>query len=113
MDDTLPGFSTYQHQSGAGRWSIGAHFGEDERSWERGKEATITRSRERVTSYVREHLDGVEDEVVDTVYCTFTPGLGDGIHIAGNDRVTAVWGDNLFKHAPAIGVSVAARVGSS
>lgn len=101
------GLTTYQQQSGAGLWSVGADLGADEIAWERGKDAVVSRSRELVTRYVREFLTGVDDEVVDLVYCDFPMGLGDGVHIGTNGPVTAVWGDNLFKHAPAIGEALA------
>jgi sarcosine oxidase len=45
--------------------------------------------------------------VVDTVYCDFPPGLGDGVATAAAGSVVAVWGDNLFKFAPVIGAALA------
>lgn len=106
------GLTTYQQQSGAGRWSVGAELSPAESAWERGREAVTARSRELVTEYVRDELRGVGTEIVEVVYCDFPPGLGDGIHVASSGPVTAVWGDNLFKHAPAIGAALAANVAS-
>jgi sarcosine oxidase len=101
------GFTTYQQQSGAGMWSVGADLGAAEIAWERGKDHVVSRSRELVTRFVGEFLAGVDDEVVDFIYCDFPIGLGDGVHVGTNGPVTAVWGDNLFKHAPAIGEALA------
>lgn len=105
-----PGFTTYQQLSGAGRWSVGAALPPADAAWERGRAAVTARSRDLVRAYVREVLVGVEDEIVEEVYCDVPPGLGDGIHVASAGPVTAVWGDNLFKHAPAIGASLAAAI---
>ena len=102
-----PGFTTYQQCSAPGRWSVGAALPADDQAWERGRAAVTARSRDLVRAYVREVLVGVEDEIVEEVYCDFPPGLGDGIHVTSAGPVTAVWGDNLFKHAPAIGASLA------
>lgn len=102
-----PGFTTYQQCPGPGRWSVGAGLPADDQAWERGRAAVTARSRDLVRAYVREVLVGVEDEIVEEVYCDFPPGLGDGIHVASAGPVTAVWGDHLFKHAPAIGASLA------
>ncbi len=104
------GFTTYQQCSGPGRWSVGAALPDRDQAWERGRAAVTARSRDLVRAYVREVLVGVADEIVEEVYCDFPLGLGDGIHVASTGPVTAVWGDNLFKHAPAIGASLAAAV---
>jgi sarcosine oxidase len=102
-----PGFTTYQQCSGPGRWSVGATLPAEDAAWERGRAAVTARSRDLVRAYVREVLPGVDDEIVEEVYCDFPPGLGDGIHVTSAGPVTALWGDNLFKHAPAIGASLA------
>jgi sarcosine oxidase len=102
-----PGFTTYQLCAGPGRWAVGATLPAQDAAWERGRAAVTARSRDLVRAYAREVLAGVEDEIVEEVYCDFPPGLGDGIHVAAVGPVTALWGDNLFKHAPAIGASLA------
>ncbi len=102
-----PGVTTYQHPSGRGRWSIGMAFGTAEVAWERGRDRVVRESRELVTEYVREELPGVGEEIVEEVYCDYPPGLGDGVHTATTGPVTVVWGNNLFKHAPAVGESLA------
>lgn len=103
-----PGFTTYQHLSSRGRWSVGARLSAAEQAWERGRAAVTERSRDLVRRYVREALTGVEDRIVDELYCDFPPTLGDGVHVATAGPVTFLWGDNLFKHAPAVGASLAA-----
>jgi sarcosine oxidase len=105
-----PGFTTYQQCSGPGRWSVGAALPAAEAAWERGRAAVTARSRDLVRAYVREALAAVEDEILEEIYCDFPAGLGDGVHVASAGPVTAVWGDNLFKHAPAIGASLAAAL---
>jgi sarcosine oxidase len=102
-----PGFTTYQQLAGPGRWAVGATLPDEDAAWERGRAAVTARSRDLVRAYAREVLVGVDDEIVEEVYCDFPPGLGDGIHVASAGPVTALWGDNLFKHAPAIGASLA------
>ncbi|HEU5472319.1 MAG TPA: FAD-dependent oxidoreductase [Actinophytocola sp.] len=102
-----PGFTSYQHLSGDNRWSVGAHFGDEEIPWSAGPDAAIARSRKLVLDYVRDVLHGVGNEVLETVYCTQIPGLRDGIHARRAGPVTAIWGNNLFKHAPAIGEVIA------
>lgn len=101
------GVTSYQQLSAPGRWSIGMDFSPAEVAWERGRAAVVEMSRERVTEYVREVLVGVDDEIVEEVYCDFPSGLGDGVHVATTGPVSVVWGNNLFKHAPAIGQTLA------
>jgi sarcosine oxidase len=105
-----PGFTTYQQCSGPGQWSVGATLPAEDQAWERGRAAVTARSRDLVRAYVREALAGVEDEIVEEVSCDFPAGLGDGIHVASAGPVTVLWGDNLFKHAPAVGASLAATL---
>jgi len=110
MDSTeswRAGVTSYQQQSGPGLWSIGMNLGPAESAWERGRDEVVDESRELVTSYVRDVLVGVDDEVVDEIYCDSPAHLGDGVHVATTGSVTVVWGANLFKHAPAIGQTLA------
>lgn len=101
------GISSYQHLSGPGLWSIGLNLPPDMESWERGRDEVVDESRELVRSYVHDALVGVADEIVDEVYCDSPALLGDGVHVATTGPVTVVWGANLFKHAPAIGQTLA------
>ncbi|MCT2586547.1 NAD(P)/FAD-dependent oxidoreductase [Actinophytocola gossypii] len=103
-----PGFTTYQQCSGPGHWSVGASLAPAEQAWERGRAAVVARSRDLVRRYVREALAGVEDDIVDELYCDLPAGLGDGVHVTTGGPATFLWGDNLFKHAPAVGESLAA-----
>ncbi|WP_214401924.1 FAD-dependent oxidoreductase [Pseudonocardia lacus] len=102
-----PGFGSYGHLVGPGRWAIGAHSDQLDESWESGREAVELRSRELVTAYVAEHVTGALPEVVETVYCASPPGLGDGVRAAVAGAVVVVWGDNLFKFAPVLGPALA------
>lgn len=85
-----PGFTSYQQCSGPGRWSVGGSLAAEDEAWERGWAAVTARSRDLVWAYVREALLGVEDEIVEEVYCDFPAGLGDGIHVANAGPVTGV-----------------------
>lgn len=97
------GFTSYGHLVRPGFWAIGGHPPDLDESWAAGREAVTEASRRAVLAYVSEHVTHLRPEVVETVYCAFPPGLGDGVHTASAGRVSAVWGDNLFKFAPVIG----------
>jgi sarcosine oxidase len=101
------GITSYQHLSGPGQWAIGLNLPPEDEAWERGRTEVVEDSRELVRSYVREALVGVADEIVEEVYCDSPATLGDGVHVATTGPVTVVWGANLFKHAPAIGQTLA------
>jgi sarcosine oxidase len=96
------GFTSYQHLVGPGRWAIGGSLPDDDTAWELGTEETRRRAERDVTAYVREHLDGVRPEVVETVHCD-AMGLGDGIGTAQIESIVVLWGDNLAKFAPLLG----------
>jgi sarcosine oxidase len=96
------GFGSYAHLAAPGHWAIGGHHPDLDESWSTGREAVTERSRELVTAYVAEHVTGAVPEPVDTVYCAYPPGLGDGVGVARSGPVLAVWGDNLFKVAPVL-----------
>jgi sarcosine oxidase len=99
--------TSYQHASGPGHWSIGMNLPPEDEAWERGRHEVVEESRDLVRAYVREALVGVADEIVEEVYCDSPSTLGDGVHVATTGPVTVVWGANLFKHAPAIGQTLA------
>jgi len=101
------GISSYQHLSAPGLWSIGLNLPPEDEEWERGRDEVVEGSRELARAYVREALVGVGDEIVEEVYCDSPASLGDGVHVATTGPVTVVWGANLFKHAPAIGQTLA------
>jgi sarcosine oxidase len=104
------GFTSYSHPVGTGGlWTIGGSLDERDTRWELGAETVIERSRAVVTRYVREHLDGIQPEVVDVLYCNHmaSPDSGDGFGAARNGAVLALWGDNLFKMAPLLGALLA------
>lgn len=101
------GVTSYQHMSGPGLWSIGLNLPAHLELWERGRDKVIDHSRELVLTYVNEALVGVDDEIVEESYCDSPTALGDGVHVATTGPVTMIWGANLFKHAPAIGQTLA------
>ena len=94
---------TYQHQTGPGRWSVGGHVDPAATAWELGRDAAGRRPPgKRLLGYARERLT-VEPRIVESLYCTHTPDLGDGIHLRRSDGVVhAVYGENLFKFAPVL-----------
>lgn len=106
IDLPAAGLGTYQHASGPGRWAVGAHLDAALTTWGFGRDAATSAARAAVLQYAREHL-AVEPRVVETVYCTPTPGLGDGFHVQRGERVLAVHGENLFKFAPVLGTALA------
>jgi sarcosine oxidase len=107
IDSPPVGLRTYQHRSGAGRWSVGGTVDAASVAWEVGREAATSASRQVVLEYVRERL-AVAPRVVETLYCTHAPATGDGITFARSGPVLAVWGENLLKFAPVLGEALAA-----
>jgi sarcosine oxidase len=107
IDLPAAGLGTYQHASGPGRWAVGGHLDPAVTAWEVGRDAATAASRDAVLEYAREHL-AVEPRIIETIYCTPTPGLGDGFHVQHAGRVVAVHGENLFKFAPVLGAAIAA-----
>jgi sarcosine oxidase len=97
---------TYQHQTGPGQWAVGGRVDPGLTVWEVGKDAAADASRTALVDYVREHL-AVDPTVVDSLYCTPDPQLGDGVHLRRNGPVTVVYGDNLMKFAPVLGSDLA------
>jgi sarcosine oxidase len=102
-----PGFSTYSHLVGPGLWSVGGHLADEDTRWDLGRDTAVDRAREVLTGYVRDYATGADPEVVDSLYCNVTAGLGDGLSSARIGPVIAGWGDNLFKLAPVIGRTLA------
>jgi sarcosine oxidase len=106
IDAPFAGLGTYQHASGRGRWAVGAHLDQAATAWEVGRDAATAAARAAVLQYVRQYLTA-EPRIVETLYCTPTPGLGDGFHVQRSGRVLAVHGENLFKFAPVLGAALA------
>jgi sarcosine oxidase len=104
---TDDGFGSYQHTSAAGQWSVGAHVDAGQVAWEVGVEPAMKVSEEVTTAYVRSALDAVDPEVIDRLYCTVNADLSDGVQFLRAGRVLAVYGENLFKFAPLIGLRLA------
>ena len=98
-----PGFTTYQHLAAPGQWAVGAHFEPTESRWELGRDHVVATSRRRTVDYVRENLHGAEDHIVDELYCSVASSWGDGFGALRKGSVLALYGENLFKLAPAIG----------
>ena len=96
-------------------WAVGAHIEPSKSAWELGREHVVAYSRELVIDYVRANLGGVEPHVLNELYCSITPGLGDGFNVVRNEHSLAKYGENLFKLAPALGkrLSVAILNGST
>jgi sarcosine oxidase len=71
--------------------------------------ATLASVTDRASAYVRRALPGLDPEPVDYRHCWVTalPWNEDGIGVWEAGRVHFVAGDNLFKHAPAIGRALA------
>jgi sarcosine oxidase len=103
-----PGYTTYQHLTGPGRWAVGAHVDPAEAAWELGRERVAATSRRRTLDYLRDNLDGVDGRIVEELYCSVGTGWGDGFGVQRSGGVLALYGDNLFKLAPVLGQLLAA-----
>ncbi|MGH4021507.1 MAG: NAD(P)/FAD-dependent oxidoreductase [Pseudonocardiaceae bacterium] len=110
IDKSEDRLSTYQHMSARGEWAVGGHIDPDQTAWEIGPDKAIAASRDLVVQYVQENLDAIEPQIIGQLYCTETPGLGDGFKILRNGAVFAVYGHNLFKLAPVLGNLLARAV---
>lgn len=106
IDKPADGLSTYQHEAGPGRWAVGGQVDPAEVAWERGRESAVTVSRRVITDYAARFLT-VRPEIVDSLYCTTVPNLGDGVEFRRNGPFLAVYGDNLMKFAPVLGEALA------
>jgi sarcosine oxidase len=106
IDKPASGLSTYQHEAGPGRWAVGGQVDPDEVAWERGREAAVAASRRVIADYAARKL-AVRPEIVDSLYCTTVPNLGDGVEFRRNGPILAVYGDNLMKFAPVLGEALA------
>lgn len=107
IDSPVEGMGTYQHRSGPGQWSIGGSVDPVLTAWEVGRDEATAASREAVLDYVRERLR-VQPTILDSLYCTHVPNMGDGIKFRRNGPVLAVYGENLMKFAPVLGEALAA-----
>jgi sarcosine oxidase len=106
IDKPAEGLSTYQHQTGPGRWAVGGSVDPTLVAWEAGRDSATDASRAVITQYVRRRLVAVPT-VVDSLYCTTVPNLGDGVSVHRGGSVLAVSGENLFKLAPVLGDALA------
>lgn len=106
IDKPADGLSTYQHEAGPGRWAVGGQVDPAEVAWERGRELAVAASRRVIADYAARHLT-VRPEIVDSLYCTTVPNLGDGVEFRRNGPCLAVYGDNLMKFAPVLGEALA------
>ena len=104
------GFTTYQHLVSPGRWAVGGHLDPAEIAWELGRDAVVAHSRSITSEYVRQNLDGVDDQPIDELYCTITSGWGDGYGVRRNGGFLTLFGDNLFKLAPVLAEALADAV---
>lgn len=109
IDKPPGGVGTYQHQAGPGLWAVGGHVDPSLTAWEVGRDAAIEASRIALLDYARTRLT-VDPTIVESVYCTTVPNLGDGVEFRRNGPVLAVYGDNLMKLAPALGPAAADAV---
>jgi sarcosine oxidase len=107
IDTPAEGLGTYQHRTGRGMWSIGAHLDPVDTAWEVGPEQACAAHEEAVLRYVRDQLV-VEPRVVERLYCVSSPNSDDGFTVRRSGSVLAVYGDNLFKFAPILGEALAA-----
>lgn len=98
-----PGFTTYQHMAAPGRWAIGAHLPTALTRWERGRTAVVDDSRRLVANYVRDCVPSAREQPIEELYCDIADDWSDGFAVKREGGFLALYGDNLFKLAPALG----------
>ena len=86
---------------------MGGHVDPAATAWERGRESAVAASRRVIAGYAATALR-VGPEIVESLYCTTVPNLGDGVKFRRNGPILSVYGDNLMKLAPALGAGLAA-----
>lgn len=104
----VDGLHTYGQPVGTtGRYALGVHWPGEESGPDVGAEEVSRQSRERGMAYVRAALPGLEPEPVDEIRCAYPEYAfgtdGDGFIARRRERITAIYGDNLFKFAPLLG----------
>lgn len=102
IDNPPGGVGTYQHQAGPGLWAVGGHVDPSLTAWEVGRDAAVEASRSALLDYAQTRLT-VDPTIVESVYCTTVPSLGDGVEFRRQGPVLAIYGDNLMKLAPRLG----------
>jgi len=107
IDKPASGLGTYQHEAGGGRWAVGGQVDPTETAWEKGRESAIAASERVISEYAATTLR-VRPEILESLYCTTVPNLGDGVELRRNGPILAVYGDNLMKLAPVLGDELAA-----
>lgn len=90
-----------------GRYAVGVSWEAQQCTPEVGADVVGEESRAVAQEYVRQALPGVDPTPVDEIRCifneySFSDG-GDGFMARRRGRVTAFYGNNLFKFAPLIG----------
>jgi len=80
IDKPAQGTGTYQHQAGPGLWAVGGHVDPSLTAWEVGRDAAVEASRSALLDYARTRLT-VAPTIVESVYCTTVPNLGDGVEL--------------------------------
>ena len=110
LTTSAEGLSSYQHTNAPGQWAVGVHVDPAQVTWEVGADKATALARDITAAYVRSALEDVHPEVIDELYCTVNPDLGDGVQFLRGGRVLTVHGENLFKLAPLIGDRLAKAV---
>ena len=104
-----PGWRGYAQPVGTtGRYALGVGWEGEPCTVEVGAETVSRESLDVARQYVDAALPGLDPEPVDEIRCTdFESSLldenGDGFTALRRDRVTAFYGNNLFKFAPLLG----------
>jgi sarcosine oxidase len=104
-----PGWRGYAQPVGAtGRYALGVGWDGESCTVDVGAEVVSRESLDVARRYVRATLPGLDPDPVDEIRCTdfessFLDENGDGFTALRRDRVTAFYGNNLFKFAPLLG----------
>lgn len=103
------GWQSYGQPVGTtGRYALGVSWNDQPCTVEVGADTVSRESLVVARRYIRAALPGLEPEPVDEIRCTYVEGSfldahGDGFAALRRDRITAFYGNNLFKFAPLLG----------
>ncbi len=101
-------YSYCQPVGTTGRYAVGVSWDNQRCTPDVGEETVSRESLGVARAYIAEVLPGLHPDPVDEIRCTygeclFQDDAGDGFGTLQKDRITAFYGNNLFKFAPLLG----------
>ncbi len=109
--DWRPWFSSYSHVTPGGGWAIGGSLPPEDTSFGLDPSDVLQRSLDVITAYVRDRLPDIDPRPIEHIECDYPviPG-DDGFDAHSVGGVFFLWGHNLFKFAPWLGLQLAKSV---